>query len=50
VAELEGRFESYADAYRAQIERVTSRRSTTEEERETIRRDLETLEASLVGD
>jgi small GTP-binding protein len=50
VAELEGRFDSYADAYRAQIERVTSRRSTTEEERETIRRDLETLEASLVGD
>ncbi len=45
VGELEARFNSYADAYRAQIERMMSGRGTTEEEAEAIRRDLAALGA-----
>ncbi len=45
LAEMEGRFDSYADAYRAQIERLMSGRGTTADEAEAIRRDLAALSA-----
>jgi hypothetical protein len=43
IAELQRRFDSQADTYRAQFERLTSAKETGVEEAEAIRRDLETL-------
>jgi hypothetical protein len=42
-AELEARFDSYADAYRAQIERLTSYQTGTVEDETAIRSDLAAL-------
>lgn len=47
LAELQNRFEQEADAYRAQILRLERRQERAPEQRETIARALEELEASL---
>lgn len=43
IAELQRRFDSQADTYRAQFERLTSAKETGVEEAEAVRRDLEAL-------
>ncbi len=43
IAELQRRFDSQADTYRAQFERLTSTKETGVEEAEAVRRDLEAL-------
>lgn len=48
IAELQRRFDSHADAYRAQLERLTTTREAGAEESEAIRRDLSTLSGSRV--
>lgn len=48
IAELQRRFDSHADAYRAQLERLTTTREAGAEESEAIRRDLSALSGSRV--
>ena len=43
LAELHRQFDAHADAYRAQLERLTGEGEAGPEETEAIRRDLETL-------
>ncbi len=43
IAELQRRFDSEADTYRAQFERLTSAKESGVEEAEAARRDLEAL-------
>lgn len=44
-AELQSRFDSYADAYRAQFDRLANSQAASSEEQAAIRGDLETLAA-----
>lgn len=45
-AELQSRFDSYADGYRAQFDRLANRQAGSPEEEAALRRDLEALAAS----
>lgn len=45
VSTLQARFDSYADAYRAQLERITGGHRAAGEEAEAIRRDIQTIGA-----
>jgi len=47
-AELEARFDSYADAYRAQMDRLANYQPGTVEDETVIRRDLAALELNIV--
>ena len=48
MTELQRRFDSHADAYRAQLERLSSTKEPGVEEAEAIRRDLDILSVSRV--
>ena len=48
IAELQRRFDSHADAYRVQLERLTTAKEAGVEETEAIRRDLSALSGSRV--
>ena len=48
IAELQRRFDSHADAYRAQLERLTTAKEAGVEETEAIQRDLSALSGSRV--
>ena len=43
LAELQRRFDAHADGYRAHLDRITAQAEATPLEKETIRRDLDTL-------
>jgi len=43
LADLQRRFDAHADGYRAQLDRITAQAGATPLEKETIRRDLDTL-------
>ena len=45
-AELQSRFDSYADGYRAQFDRLANQQAGSPEEEAALRRDLEALAAS----
>jgi GTP-binding protein EngB required for normal cell division len=47
-ADLQARFDSYADAYRAQMDRLACRQTGTVEDGNAVRRDLAALEAGVV--
>ena len=48
IAELQRRFDSHADAYRAQLERLTNTKEAGVEETEAVRRDLAALSDTRV--
>jgi hypothetical protein len=48
-ADLEARFDSYADAYRAQMDRLANYQPGSVEDENAVRRDLAALEARVVA-